>query len=65
MSRGKYEQRAKSFAFGWRQRVVPKLHASFNAHENSFLSRCLLCEIKHNLAGNKAYLGRARGTRWW
>jgi hypothetical protein len=23
------------------------------------------CEIKHNLAGNKAYLGRARMTRWW
>jgi hypothetical protein len=22
-------------------------------------------EIKHNLAGNKAYLGRARMTRWW
>jgi hypothetical protein len=23
------------------------------------------CEIKHNLAGNKANLGRARGMRWW
>jgi hypothetical protein len=22
------------------------------------------CEIKHIVAGNKAYLGRARGTRW-
>jgi hypothetical protein len=22
-------------------------------------------EIKHNLVGNKAYLARARGMRWW
>jgi hypothetical protein len=22
-------------------------------------------EMEHNLAGNKAYLGRARMTRWW
>jgi hypothetical protein len=24
-----------------------------------------ICEIKHILAGNKAYLGRAKGTRLW
>jgi hypothetical protein len=22
-------------------------------------------EMEHDLAGNKAYLGRARMTRWW
>lgn len=22
------------------------------------------CEIKHNFSGQKAYVGRARGTRW-
>jgi hypothetical protein len=25
----------------------------------------LVCDLEHILAGNKAYLGRARGTRWW
>jgi hypothetical protein len=28
------------------------------------LSRNNNCEIKHNLAGNKAHLGRARMTGW-
>ena len=41
--------------------VVPH-YASAQCH---FMVQGTLCEIKHNWAGNKAYLGRARETRWW